>query len=319
MQSLVSILIPVYNGESSIFAALTSCLEQTYPHIEILVLDDGSTDRTSSIVKSFDNLKVTLIKHDGNRGIAHARNTLLAHARGEYIAWLDADDTMGKDRIDEQVGFMQAHPDVDIAGSWIYTDDPSLPVKKLPLLHTQIKTMLWFKNCMIQPSIISKNFYKTENIWYDTEFNNSVEDYELWYRLSSQKTFANIPKFLTTYHLTTGGPLSAKQDKNLFRQHINTLWKHKWKSYNILGPEKLKQVFQDFLYENKRLTTQEERAILHILYSLKLANPDPFFRLVISFHLLRLWRNMGLAGKIMHMDLLGLCLYYSKMKRNYLF
>jgi glycosyltransferase involved in cell wall biosynthesis len=318
MQSLVSILIPVYNGESSIFAALTSCLEQSYPHIEILVLDDGSTDKTAAVVESFDSLKITLLKHPVNLGIARSRNTLLEHARGEYIAWLDADDTMSKDRIDEQVGFMQAHPDIDIAGSWIYTDDASLPMKKLPLLHSQIKTLLWFKNCMIQPSIISKNFYKTENIWYDPEFSNSAEDYELWYRLSFLKTFANIPEFLTTYHLTTGDPLNAKKDKNLFRQHINTIWKQKWKAHNILGPEKMKLVFQDFLYENKRLSTQEERAILHILYSLKLANSDPFFRLVISFHLLRLWRNMGWAGKIMHLDLLGLCIYYFKMKRNYL-
>jgi glycosyltransferase involved in cell wall biosynthesis len=319
MQSLVSILIPVYNGENSIFAALTSCLEQTYPHIEILVLDDGSADRTAAIVESFDSLKVTLLKHASNRGIAHSRNTLLEHARGEYIAWLDADDTMDKNRIEEQAGFMQAHPDIDIAGSWIYTDSASLPAKKLPLLHAQIKTMLWFKNCMIQPSVISKNFYKKENVWYNTDFNNSVEDYELWYRLSSYKTFANIPLFLTTYHLTEGNALTNKQDKHHFKKHIRELWEQKWQRFDISSLDQKKLAFQDFLYENKRLTTHEARAILHVLYDLKRANTDPFFRLILSCHLLRLWKNMGWTGKIMHLDLIFLSIYYFKMRRNYLF
>src|SRR4051812_30900964 len=123
MQNLVSILIPMYNASETITRALQSCLAQSYPNVEILVLDDASSDGSAAIVREFGNPKIRLYENIANAGIAASRNTLLSHAQGEFIAWLDADDVMSEDRMEEQVLFMRQNPDIDIAGSWILTDD----------------------------------------------------------------------------------------------------------------------------------------------------------------------------------------------------
>jgi glycosyltransferase involved in cell wall biosynthesis len=319
MQNLVSILIPVYNAERTVGAAIQSCLDQTYPHIEVILLDNDSDDRSMEIINSFDSLKISVLRNKEQMGIASSRNTLLQHARGEYIAWLDADDTMNRERIDQQVAFMEAHPGIDIAGTWIQTDNKNLPYKKLPLLHNQIRSMLWFKNCMIQPSIISKNFYKKENIWYDKHFNNSVEDYELWYRLSSRKKFANIPQFLTVYHMTTGDALAKKQENNAFKKNINLLWQKKWQDVNLNITSEDQQLFQDFMYTNQLLSPAKAKSLRATLTALRHHNKDPFCRLIISFHQLRLWKNMALLQKLSNLSLLYNLLFYFKMKRNYLF
>lgn len=318
MQSLVSILIPVYNSGATIAAAIKSCLDQTYPHIEVIVLDDASTDNSMEVITQFDSLKLTVLKNDENHGIAKSRNKLLKHARGEYIAWLDADDTMTPDRIDVQTGFMTANPGIDIAGSWILTDDKGLPSKKLPLLHAQISTMLWFRNCMIQPSVMSKNFYRKENTWYDVAYRDSVEDYELWYRLAPRKKFANIPSFLTLYHMTSGEPLSGKQVQNGFAQNLGHLWVKKWKDVDVNIKPEAKKLFQEFLYTNRPLNREEGDSLRKTLISLSLIKQDPFYNLIISYLRLRLWKNMGLSQKFRRLYLLNNAVYYFKMKRNYL-
>ncbi len=319
MQSLVSILIPVHNARLTIAAAIDSCLAQTYPHIEILLLDNASSDGSLDIMAAYDSLKISILKNENAGTIAESRNKLLHHARGEYIAWLDADDTMHPDRIDIQVGFMTSNPGTDVAGSWIRTDDPDLPFRKLPLLHSQIKTLLWFKNCMIQPSVISKNFYRRENIWYDESYGNSVEDYELWYRLVSRKKFANIPQFLTSYHMTTGEALKRKKESNDFHKNLSRLWNKKWEDAHIQVEAADRRIFQDFLYTNATLSPAESQSLHRTLALLKRSDSDPFFRLVVSFHQLRLWKNMPLLQKIRHAGLLANLAYYFKIKRNYLF
>jgi glycosyltransferase involved in cell wall biosynthesis len=318
MQQLVSILIPVYQAEKTIAAAMDSCLAQTYRDIEILLLDDASTDGSPNIISSFQNPRISIFRNEHRMGIASCRNTLLEHASGTHIAWLDADDLMQPERIEQQMAFMTQNPGVDIAGSWIYTDWKDLPVKKLPLLHHQIRTMLWFKNCMIQPSVISRNFYKQENIWYNTDFTNSVEDYELWWRLSDKKQFANIPLMLTTYHMTTGDALEQKQSGNAFKEKLDLLWEEKWKEVAISISREDKNHFRDFLYKSSRLTNEEAVSVAATLRKLSTLKQDSFYQLVLSYQKLRLWKQMSWGLKTKHLALLINLVWYPAMKRNFL-
>jgi glycosyltransferase involved in cell wall biosynthesis len=110
MRSLVSIVIPAYNAERYIGRTLRSALNQTYGNIEIIVVDDGSTDRTRHIVEGFtvEDSRVRLIS-TVNRGVARARNCGMENARGTYLAFLDADDLWHPSKIECQLQALNAH------------------------------------------------------------------------------------------------------------------------------------------------------------------------------------------------------------------
>lgn len=111
---LASVIIPVHNGEHFINDALRSLVGQTYPNLEIIVVDDGSTDRTFDLAAAYAP-RVRCIRHASRSGSASApRNTGVRESRGEYIAFLDADDILLPDRIKKRVEFLSAHPEVGV-------------------------------------------------------------------------------------------------------------------------------------------------------------------------------------------------------------
>lgn len=107
-EPLVSVVIPVYNGERFLAEALTSVFVQTYRPIEVIVVDDGSTDRSAEIAASFG--EVTLVRQL-NSGVSTARNTGIARAQGEFLAFLDADDIWLERKIELQVRYLGDHPE----------------------------------------------------------------------------------------------------------------------------------------------------------------------------------------------------------------
>jgi len=110
VQPLVSAIIPTCNGEQVVEAAIESVLSQDYPHIELLVVVDGSTDRTAEVVRRFS--KAVLLERP-NGGAAAARNSGLARASGDLVAFLDHDDLWMPEKISKQVRYLEAHPDMD--------------------------------------------------------------------------------------------------------------------------------------------------------------------------------------------------------------
>ena len=109
MNPLVSILIPAYNAQAWIADALRSAIGQTWPHTEIIVVDDGSTDRTLAIASSFASDRVMVVEQP-HAGAAAARNAALARSRGDYIQWLDADDLLAPDKIARQLQLLERFP-----------------------------------------------------------------------------------------------------------------------------------------------------------------------------------------------------------------
>jgi glycosyltransferase involved in cell wall biosynthesis len=106
---LVSVITPVYNGERFLEAALRSLFAQEYPAFESIVVDDGSTDGSAEIARSFPEVRYV---RQENQGRPAACNTGAAEARGELIAWLDSDDVLPPDKLGLQAGFLEEHPDV---------------------------------------------------------------------------------------------------------------------------------------------------------------------------------------------------------------
>jgi len=113
----VSIIIPVYNGEEYITDALESSLEQTYQEVEVIVVDDGSTDGTPEVLRQYEG-RIVHIRQE-NRGVAAARNAGLAASRGEYICYLDSDDTIDATKVEVQAAALDQHPDAGLCyGIW---------------------------------------------------------------------------------------------------------------------------------------------------------------------------------------------------------
>ncbi len=113
---LVSVIIPTYNYARYLPRAINSCFEQTYENLEIIVVDDGSTDSTATVVSGFGN-RIVYVRQD-NQGVSAARNTGLSHVKGEFVVFLDADDILLKDCIASTVAVLLQHPDIGI----VFTD-----------------------------------------------------------------------------------------------------------------------------------------------------------------------------------------------------
>lgn len=116
-QAFISVITPAYNAERFIGETIESVLNQTYPHWEMVIVDDCSTDRTVDIIKKYQqkDKRIKLIQLKKNSGAAVARNTAMAHATGRYIAFLDSDDLWTEDKLEKQLAFMQEN---DIAFSF---------------------------------------------------------------------------------------------------------------------------------------------------------------------------------------------------------
>ena len=121
MKPLVSILIPAYNSEEWIADTLQSAITQTWPRKEIIVVDDGSSDRTAEVARRFASKEVAVVSTK-NQGAAAARNHALRLSQGDYIQWLDADDLLAPDKIERQFAVLR---EVDsrrilLSSSWAY-------------------------------------------------------------------------------------------------------------------------------------------------------------------------------------------------------
>jgi len=181
---LVSVIIPTYNRGPMVTEAVASVLAQDYPAIEIIVVDDGSIDDTPDRLSLLKN-RVTVITQE-NRGVSAARNAGVAHARGEYVAFLDSDDQWLPGKISTQVAFFASHPEALICQteeSWIKNGKPLLPRAR----HKKRSGMIFAPSlelCLVSPSAVMmrKDFFLDMG-GFDESL-PACEDYDLWLRIS---------------------------------------------------------------------------------------------------------------------------------------
>lgn len=195
----VSVLMPAYNAEKYIQESVESVLCQSYKDFEFIIIDDGSTDRTASLIESYDDSRIQLIKNPCNRGLIRTLNKGLGLARGTYVARMDADDICIPTRLCEQVNFMEANKNVGICGTWIEVFGKYNFVQKYPTKNMEIKANLFLMNPLAHPSVIMRKVLLDQ---YDLRYSNEwkyVEDYELWQRALFCMEFANIPQVLLKY------------------------------------------------------------------------------------------------------------------------
>ncbi len=200
----ISVILPAYNSEKYLGIAIKSILNQSFSNFELIIIDDGSTDNTSFVIKSFIDPRIIYIKNEKNLGLSKSFNIGINRSTGEYIARMDADDISVLDRFQKQIGFLEKNPDIGIVGTAVTLIDEN--AKKTgssskASANTLIKWSSLFSTPMHHPTVMGRAEIFRNNL-YDENLLNS-EDYELWGRLlfDKQIKFANLKEPLLLYRV----------------------------------------------------------------------------------------------------------------------
>lgn len=194
----VSIVISIYNGEKFLREAIESILSQTFTDFEVIVIDDGSVDSTPHLLALYEQRDPRILIHrfGGNRGLSAALNFGIRCARGKYIARMDADDISLPYRLEEQVKFMDEHPEIDVLGTAYTLIDESghhLQTTVFPGNSDILRWSLLFFNPIAHPSTMMRTSTIRKVGGYNTEL-TSAQDYELWTRVTLAGRLSNLQK-----------------------------------------------------------------------------------------------------------------------------
>ena len=185
----VTVLLPVYNGSRYLREAVKSVLEQSWQDFELLIIDDGSTDDSAAIIKSFSDPRIRLIQNEYNVGVARTLNRGLELARGEYVARMDADDISLPSRLEKQLVFLSEHAEIDVvatkvelidaagrnAGVW--REDATM------LAPEDIACCLPRANCIAHPAVMMRTEVARQYGYWDQK--SPAQDYNLWLRMAA--------------------------------------------------------------------------------------------------------------------------------------
>lgn len=207
MNPLVSVVLPVYNCPQYVGEAIESILAQTLNDFELIILDDGSTDRTPGILRQYADPRIRQIAHS-NIGLARTLNRGIEMARGEFIARQDQDDVSLPERLARQVGYLEAHPDCALVGTWsaIWEDERATERgHRHPCENGELQMRMLFDSYLVHSSVIMRRSALDVSGLYSTDpLRNPPEDFDLWLRIMRHFGVANIPEVLMIYREVTG-------------------------------------------------------------------------------------------------------------------
>jgi glycosyltransferase involved in cell wall biosynthesis len=197
----ISVIIPIYNGARWLQETLQSIFCQSLKDFEIILVNDASTDDLQSVLNEFNDIRLSVLHLIKNVGVANARNKGLAIAKGQYVAFCDADDICQPQRLEMQLNFLQKHPLVGICGSaFTRFDGDDLETVCNPESAVTIRRRLMSGNCFGMSTIMGRTDLLRQ-YGFEQEMAPS-EDYDLWTRLASNGVeMANLPQSLVRYRV----------------------------------------------------------------------------------------------------------------------
>lgn len=203
MNELISVVLPVYNGEKYLAEAIDSILQQTYTNFELLVIIDGSKDGSLAVAQSYNDTRIKIFDLPQNLGLVGALNKGLELAQGEYIARMDQDDISLPDRFQYQIDFLKKNPSIGILGTTAETFGRQIHVQRMPATNTEIKLELVFKSPICHPTAMFRaSVVKQFSLRYDPNFKDT-EDWALWHNSASMGVqMANLPQVLLKYRIS---------------------------------------------------------------------------------------------------------------------
>jgi len=195
----ISVLMSVYNQEQYIAASVRSILEQSYSHFELLIIDDGSTDRTPDILQQLARLDSrVMVWQQSNEGLTASLNKLIERAQGDMLARLDGDDIAYPNRLERQVDYLSRYPMVGVVSCWtqvVNIRDRAMFCLCCPDNHEQISALLNAGyNPIVHSSVmIRRELLVEQTIRYRLHY---LQDFDLWLRLLGQTRFGAVQELL---------------------------------------------------------------------------------------------------------------------------
>ncbi len=235
----ISVLMPVYNTSKYISKTLDSVLAQTFTDFEIITVDDGSTDNSMEILKSYSvkDSRVKVFQNEGNRGVSYSLNHALRHTSAPLVVRMDSDDIMVKDRLEKQYAYMQQNPDcVVLGGQEIYIDenDEITGNTRYPLTDTEIKRKFFQFQPIADPTSMYNRAKIPSEVFYFDESLTVAEGLDLYFRLFKYGKFANLEDPIVLYRQRQGS-LFSTDIKRTFK-FISLVRKRAKKQYGIKPP-----------------------------------------------------------------------------------
>ncbi len=302
LNPLVSVLMPAYNREKYIGEAIESISTQTYPNWELIIVDDGSTDSTAEIVKSYqakDN-RIILYQFPENKGIPYARNKCLELAKGEYLANLDSDDIALPERLEKQVKFMEKNPEVGVCGGrYVFIDEENKKLNmpfSMPTEDKEIKINFFLYKAHVFNTTLLIRKRVIRNIRYDTGF-AYAQDLKFYADVFHYTILANLNEVLVSYrqHTSKVSVLAKQAQLSFAKQAIQSMLENL--SFSMSKAEiitHLKFVFQepqqDFAFLKDLIIWLEKLVLLH--------NPEEriFDQTLLRQKVAEMWLKVCLAN-----------------------
>lgn len=203
---LVSVIMPLYNAEPYVGEAVRSVLGQTLTDLELIVVNDGSTDRSGAVVKAFNDPRIRYCEQR-NQGVSAALNRALSMATGTFVARHDADDVSLPQRLERQAAFLQAHPAVVIAGSRAsLINGGGLAADTLhhPATDAEIRFAMLFNSAFVSSSVMFRAAVLPKAGLFDAT-GAVFDDYDMWSRILALGEAANLPEELVRYRVVATG------------------------------------------------------------------------------------------------------------------
>jgi len=214
---MISVVMPVYNGERYLSEAIESILNQTYKNFEFIIINDGSNDKTEEIILSYRDPRIIYVKNSKNLRIVKTLNKGISLAKGVYIARMDADDISLPTRFEKQLEFLTIHKDISVVGTSRYI---CKTYKSLyyPETHNEIKVKALFTSPILHPSIMAKKEF-FEQLSYKEEF-DKAEDYHIWIEGIDRFRYANLQDKMLCYRYHSSQTHSTSFDIQIKKAQI---------------------------------------------------------------------------------------------------
>jgi glycosyltransferase involved in cell wall biosynthesis len=227
----VSVVVPIYNTAPYLRPAIESVLGQSYPHFELILVDDGSTDGSVDIALEYArrDSRVRVLRNECNLGIVRTRNRAFAAAdpTSTYFAVLDSDDVCLPDRLRRQVEFLEANPDHAVVGGHIRVVDErgaEVGVRRYPVTHAEILRVITRYSPVAQPTVMIRRSALAAVGVYRERFPR-CHDYDLWLRMAARFKIANLDAFTLQYRISpTQGKHVHLRDSLKFTIDVQRAW-----------------------------------------------------------------------------------------------
>ncbi len=200
----ISVIMPVFNAEKYLREAIDSIMWQSFTDWELIVINDGSTDSSETIIRSYTDTRLKYYKNEQNIGLIATLNRGIDLGNGEYVARMDADDISEKERFKAQITFLEKNREYAMCGSYAKViDESNNETGKILNLHTNdyLQINLLFSVPFIHPSMMIRGNVLRNN-YFNYEYKHA-EDYELWCKIAQNHKIGNVPYYLLRYRWHT--------------------------------------------------------------------------------------------------------------------